>query len=138
MSEEKLIKSAAIPYVIETKGPNTINREKVKRRIVVQCNAVGRDFVSVVLDIQAAAVFVKGGIAQDFSDDIAGRPPLAAPAHGLRWTDPHALGALVAQAPLPHQLAVHQFASARTAYLDASAAGQTVGGEHGQFRRDPL
>ena len=41
--------------VIETKGPNTINREKVKRRIVVQCNAAGRDLVSVVLDIQAAA-----------------------------------------------------------------------------------
>ncbi len=40
--------------VIETKGPNTINREKVKRRIVVQCNAAGRDLVSVVLDIQAA------------------------------------------------------------------------------------
>ena len=41
--------------VIETKGPNTINRERVKRRIVVQCNAVGRDLVSVVRDIQAAA-----------------------------------------------------------------------------------
>jgi len=41
--------------VIETQGPNTINREKVKRRIVVQCNAAGRDLVSVVLDIQAAA-----------------------------------------------------------------------------------
>ena len=41
--------------VVETKGPNTINREKVKRRIVVHCNAVGRDLVSVVLDIQAGA-----------------------------------------------------------------------------------
>ena len=41
--------------VIETKGPNTINREKVKRRIVVQCNAAGRDLVGVVLDIQATA-----------------------------------------------------------------------------------
>ena len=41
--------------VIDTKGPNTINREKVKRRVVVQCNAAGRDLVSVVLDIQAAA-----------------------------------------------------------------------------------
>ena len=39
--------------VIETKGPNTINREKVKRRIVVQCNAAGRDLVGVVEDIQA-------------------------------------------------------------------------------------
>jgi len=44
-----------VAHVIETKGPNTINREKVKRRIVVQCNAAGRDLVSVVLDIQAAA-----------------------------------------------------------------------------------
>ncbi|MHC4176240.1 MAG: efflux RND transporter permease subunit, partial [Planctomycetota bacterium] len=41
--------------VIETKGPNTINREKVKRRIVVQCNAAGRDLAGVVQDIQAGA-----------------------------------------------------------------------------------
>lgn len=51
--------------VIETKGPNTINREKVKRRIVVQCNAVGRDLVSVVLDIQAAAAEKIEPILQD-------------------------------------------------------------------------
>jgi HME family heavy-metal exporter len=33
-------------------GPNTINRENVRRRIIVQCNAAGRDLNSVVTDIQ--------------------------------------------------------------------------------------
>jgi CzcA family heavy metal efflux pump len=41
--------------VIETKGPNTINRENIRRRIVVQCNAAGRDLANVVHDIQTAA-----------------------------------------------------------------------------------
>jgi len=44
-----------VAEVIETRGPNTINRENVKRRIVVQCNAAGRDLVSVVRDIQVTA-----------------------------------------------------------------------------------
>jgi len=38
-----------------TQGPNTINRENVQRRIVIQCNTAGRDLVSVVQDIQQAA-----------------------------------------------------------------------------------
>jgi Cu/Ag efflux pump CusA len=33
-------------------GPNTINRENVRRRIIIQCNTVGRDLNSVVTDIQ--------------------------------------------------------------------------------------
>ncbi|RIK83758.1 MAG: CusA/CzcA family heavy metal efflux RND transporter [Planctomycetota bacterium] len=33
-------------------GPNTINRESVRRRIVVQCNTSGRDLEGVVTDIQ--------------------------------------------------------------------------------------
>jgi Cu/Ag efflux pump CusA len=41
--------------VVKTKGPNTINRENIRRRIVVQCNAAGRDLAGVVRDIQAAA-----------------------------------------------------------------------------------
>ena len=38
-----------------TRGPNTINRENVQRRIVIQCNTAGRDLVSVVRDLQQAA-----------------------------------------------------------------------------------
>ncbi|MEX0670750.1 MAG: efflux RND transporter permease subunit [Pirellulales bacterium] len=33
-------------------GPNTINRENVRRRIVIQCNTAGRDLGGVVTDIQ--------------------------------------------------------------------------------------
>ncbi|MEX2140905.1 MAG: efflux RND transporter permease subunit [Pirellulales bacterium] len=40
--------------VLDTTGPNTINREDVQRRIVVQCNVAGRDLVSTVDDIRDA------------------------------------------------------------------------------------
>ncbi len=39
--------------VSEARGPNTINRENVLRRIVVQCNTAGRDLNGVIEDIQA-------------------------------------------------------------------------------------
>jgi len=42
-----------VARVLDTTGPNTINRENVQRRIVVQSNAAGRDLVSVVNDIRA-------------------------------------------------------------------------------------
>ena len=38
--------------VREGSGPNTINRENVRRRIIIQCNTAGRDLNGVVLDIQ--------------------------------------------------------------------------------------
>lgn len=42
----------SLAQVIETDGPNTINRENVQRRIVVQANVAGRDLESVVDDIR--------------------------------------------------------------------------------------
>ncbi len=42
----------SVADVVATQGPNTINRENVQRRIVLQCNTAGRDLVSVVHDIQ--------------------------------------------------------------------------------------
>lgn len=44
----------SVAEVIKTVGPNTINRENVTRRIVVQANTAGRDLVSVVHDIRTA------------------------------------------------------------------------------------
>lgn len=43
---------AEVADVVSAKGPNTINRESVKRKIVVSANTSGRDLRSVVNDIQ--------------------------------------------------------------------------------------
>jgi len=45
-----MLESVAKIYVAA--GPNTINRENVRRRIIIQCNTVGRGLVDVVRDIQ--------------------------------------------------------------------------------------
>ena len=45
---------ALLADVLEAKGPNIINRENVRRRIVVSANVSGRDLGSTVADMQAA------------------------------------------------------------------------------------
>ncbi|MDO4557561.1 MAG: efflux RND transporter permease subunit, partial [Planctomycetia bacterium] len=42
----------SVADIYSATGPNTINREQVRRRIVVQCNVTGRGLVDVVQDIQ--------------------------------------------------------------------------------------
>jgi len=54
-----------IADVISASGPNTVNREKVQRKVVVSVNVVGRDQKSAVDDIKAKindAVYVKKSI----------------------------------------------------------------------------
>jgi CzcA family heavy metal efflux pump len=43
---------SAVADVVQASGPNTINRENVRRRIVIQCNVAERDLAGVVADIQ--------------------------------------------------------------------------------------
>jgi HME family heavy-metal exporter len=42
----------SVANIYEAAGPNTINRENVRRRIIIQCNTSGRGLVDVVRDIQ--------------------------------------------------------------------------------------
>lgn len=48
-----LVPIAAIANVQKTRGPNTISRENVQRKIVVMANVAERDLTGVVKDIQA-------------------------------------------------------------------------------------
>lgn len=43
-----------VARVLDARGPNTINREQVERRVAVACNVQGRDLGSVVEDIRQA------------------------------------------------------------------------------------
>ncbi|MGE0129267.1 MAG: efflux RND transporter permease subunit [Blastocatellales bacterium] len=45
---------AQVAEVRTDQGPNTINRENVQRRIIVQANVAGRDLGSVIADVRAA------------------------------------------------------------------------------------
>jgi CzcA family heavy metal efflux pump len=46
------IQLSQVATITRGSGPNTINRENVRRRIIIQCNTAGRDLNSVVTDIQ--------------------------------------------------------------------------------------
>ncbi|MEN6367890.1 MAG: efflux RND transporter permease subunit [Thermoguttaceae bacterium] len=43
---------SAVAEVVDSSGPNTINRENVRRRIIVQCNTAERDLGGTVAEIQ--------------------------------------------------------------------------------------
>ncbi|MDX1925291.1 MAG: efflux RND transporter permease subunit [Pirellulaceae bacterium] len=44
----------SVANIYESGGPNTVNRENVRRRVVIQCNVKDRGVVDVVKDIQKA------------------------------------------------------------------------------------
>ncbi|HUG20491.1 MAG TPA: efflux RND transporter permease subunit [Planctomycetaceae bacterium] len=57
----------------ESKGPNTVNRENVRRRIVIQCNVTGRGLVDVVEEIQNKAESFKASLPSGYSIEYSGQ-----------------------------------------------------------------
>lgn len=53
-------------------GPNTINRENVRRRIVVQCNTSGRDLNSVVTDMQQRLAPIQAALPTGYFIEYGG------------------------------------------------------------------
>ncbi|MDA0834606.1 MAG: efflux RND transporter permease subunit [Planctomycetota bacterium] len=56
LPEGGTIPLSAVANVYESGGPNVVNRENVRRRVVIQCNVADRGVVDVVTDIQQAAM----------------------------------------------------------------------------------
>lgn len=57
----------SVARVYEAGGPNTINREQVQHRIVLQCNTAGRGLVDVVQDIQTRLKPVEESLQESHS-----------------------------------------------------------------------
>jgi HME family heavy-metal exporter len=54
-------------------GPNTINRENVRRRIIIQCNTAGRDLNGVVTDIQARLAPIQASLPTGYFLEYGGQ-----------------------------------------------------------------
>jgi HME family heavy-metal exporter len=63
----------AVARIYESGGPNTINREKVRRRIVVQCNVAERGLVDVVQEIQQELKTIQETLPQGYYIEFAGQ-----------------------------------------------------------------
>jgi CzcA family heavy metal efflux pump len=64
---------AAVAEIYQATGPNTINRENVRRRIVIQCNTAGRDLNSVVTDIQARIAPIQATLPAGYFVEYGGQ-----------------------------------------------------------------
>ncbi len=62
-----------VATIRKASGPNTINRENVRRRIVIQCNTSGTDLHSVVTDIQARVADIKAALPVGYEIEYGGQ-----------------------------------------------------------------
>ncbi|MBA4016286.1 MAG: CusA/CzcA family heavy metal efflux RND transporter [Pirellula sp.] len=64
---------SAVAQVYESSGPNTINRENVRRRIILQCNTAGRDLNSVATDIQKRLAPIQASLPHGYFVEFGGQ-----------------------------------------------------------------
>jgi len=64
---------SSVARVYVSSGPNTINRELVRRRIVIQCNVSGRGLVDVVNEMQAAQLSVVESLPPGYFVEYGGQ-----------------------------------------------------------------
>jgi len=64
---------SAVADVADSSGPNTINRENVRRRIIVQCNTAGRDLGSLVAEIQQRLAPVQASLPTGYFIHYSGQ-----------------------------------------------------------------
>ncbi|MCI0334946.1 MAG: efflux RND transporter permease subunit [Planctomycetes bacterium] len=64
---------ASVADIVEATGPNTINRENVRRRIVIQCNTAGRDLGSIVTDIEERLAPIRASLSPGYFIEVGGQ-----------------------------------------------------------------
>jgi HME family heavy-metal exporter len=64
---------SAVAEIYESGGPNTINRENVRRRIVLQCNVADRGVVDVVNDIQSRVAGITASLPSGYFVEYGGQ-----------------------------------------------------------------
>lgn len=67
------IQLSQVATIKRDSGPNTINRENVRRRIIIQCNTAGRDLNSVVTDIQKKLAPIQAKLPTGYNIEYGGQ-----------------------------------------------------------------
>jgi HME family heavy-metal exporter len=63
----------AVADFVTSTGPNTINRENVRRRIIIQCNTAGRDLGSIVADVEERLAPIRESLPPGYFIEVGGQ-----------------------------------------------------------------
>jgi CzcA family heavy metal efflux pump len=67
------VKLEDVARIYQADGPNTINREQVRRRITIQCNVAGRGLVDVVNDIRTRLAPIEAKLPEGYFVQYGGQ-----------------------------------------------------------------
>ena len=62
-----------VARIFESSGPNVVKREKVRRRIVIQCNVAGRGLVDVVQDVKKSVAKIESELPVGYFVEYSGQ-----------------------------------------------------------------